>query len=104
MKLRLTTSDLARHDNCICPNNHRRAENMGIVRMAPIILGVLLAVDLVIALFAPGIALAFVCLFGLVGLSAFVFRIIRGHTLQCSLYWGFLGGLGLIGNMLVYGF
>ena len=103
MSIRLSKSDLARHDDCICPNNRRREENLPAFNKIPIALIVILTIILVIAYFSRDIALAISVLLMVVGLTAFLYRLIRGHSFRCAVYWGFMGGVHLIGYMFQYG-
>ena len=94
MKLRLSRADLATHEGCIRPNN-RRQKSRQVLKWAAVVLLVLFVIYGVIAVFSLDLALLLLIPTVICGICAFLYRLIRGHSLKCSVYWGFVGGIWL---------
>lgn len=103
MRLRLSKSDLVWHKDCICPNNRRRHQHEPAFKRSPLVLLIILNVIAVVALFSKDLALFLLVSFLVCSVCALLYRLIRGHSLRCSAFWGFAGGVWWVVNVLLYG-
>ena len=103
MGIRLSKAQLARHEACICPGNIRREGNLPFIRWSPLV--TIILVGVVVALWNVEVGLGVVALVALLAayVCAFIFRLIRGHSLRCCLFWGYIGStwltLGILSNL-----
>jgi hypothetical protein len=52
----------------------------------------------------PALALAIAAVSILIATSVTLYRLIRGHSFKCSLYWGLAGIFRFIGSIVMYSF